>query len=159
MVRLPVHQYHKRAVVVLLLGCLCVWHAVLAQDDIRISDAWINEAPPGMKMMGGYLNISNKTSRAVVLTGATSPCFEKIEFHVTEIKDGISTMRQRKSISIPAGTDFSFAPGHYHLMLINQTRILAAGDTVPLMLHLAEGEPLQVMAEVRRGDSSSHEHH
>jgi hypothetical protein len=68
-------------------------------------------------------------------------------------------MHKQESISIPAGTDFRFSPGRYHLMLINQTRTLAAGDTVPLTLHFAEGEPLQVMAEVRRGDSPSHKHH
>ena len=153
------YQGHKSPNAALLLGCLCVWHTVLAQDELLISNAWINEAPPGMNMMGGYLGINNKTSHAMVLTGATSPCFEKIEFHVTEIKDGISSMRRQESISIPAGSDFSFAPGHYHLMLINPTRKLAAGDTVPLTLLFAEGEPLQVKAEIRRGDSPSHQHH
>ena len=142
-----------------LLGCLCVWHAVLAQDDLLISNAWINEAPPGVNMMGGYLSISNNTSHALVLISATSPCFEKIEFHVTEIKDGLSAMRRQEAISIPAGTDFSFTPGHYHLMLINKTRMLAAGDTVPLTLHFAEGKPLQVMAKVRHGALPSYQHH
>lgn len=155
----PGHHGRQWPAAVLLLGCLCVWHAALAQDDLRISNAWINEAPPGMNMMGGYLSISNRTSHTAVLTGATSPCFEKIEFHVTEIKDGVSAMRRQESISIPAGSDFSFAPGHYHLMLINKTRMLAAGDTVPLTLHFAEGDPLQVVAEIRRGASPSHQHH
>ena len=159
MTQLPRHQGHKRPATALLLGCLYVWHAVLAQDDLRISNAWINEAPPGVDMMGGYLSIGNNTAHTMVLTGATSPCFEKIEFHVTEIKNGVSTMRRQESISIPAGSDFSFAPGHYHLMLMNKTRMLAAGDTVPLTLHFAEGEPLQVMAEVRRGAPPSHQHH
>jgi copper(I)-binding protein len=148
-----------RPALMLFLGCLGVWHAALAQDAIRISNAWINEAPPGMKMMGGYLSISNNTLHDIVLTGATSPCFKKIEFHVTEIKNGISSMHKQETITIPSGSEFSFSPGHYHLMLINQTRKLAADDTVPLTLHFAGGNPLQVMAEVRRGDTPDHQHH
>lgn len=131
----------------------------LADEDIRISNAWINEAPPGMKMMGGYLTISNKTTHPLVLTGASSPCFERIEFHVTEMKDGLSTMHRQDSIPIPAGSEFNFAPGHDHLMLINNTRTLATGDKVPLTLNFAQGESLQIEAEVRRGDPSAHQHH
>ena len=131
----------------------------LADEDIRISNAWINEAPPGMKMMGGYLTISNKTAHALVLTSITSPCFERIEFHATEIKEGVSKMRRQDSITIPAGAVFSFAPGHDHLMLINNTRTLATGDKVPLTLNFAQGESLQIEAEVRRGDPSAHQHH
>ena len=159
MSRPPVHQYYKQSAVVLLLGCLCVRHAALAQDDIRLSNAWINEAPPGVNMMGGYLSISNKTLHDVVLTSVTSPCFEKIEFHATEIKDGVSSMRKQEFISIPAGSEFSFSPGHYHMMLIHQTRKIAADDTVPLTLHFEGGELLQVTAEVRRGETPSHQHH
>ena len=159
MKQLPGHHRHKWSAAALLLGSLCVWHTVLAINDIRVSNAWINEAPPGVSIMGGYLSITNNTSHALVLTGVTSPCFEKIEFHVTEIKDGVSAMRRLESIPIPAGSDFSFTPGHYHLMLMNQTRLLAAGDSVPLTLHFAEGGPLQVMAEVRRGTTPSHQHH
>jgi len=157
--RFPMHGKGKLCIVALCLGCLCVWHTVLANNDIRIGNAWINEAPPGVNMMGGYFIISNHTSHTLVLTGATSPCFENIEFHATEIKDGVSAMRRQESISIPAGSEFSFAPGHYHLMLINKTRMLAAGDSVPLTLNFAQGEPLQVMAEVRRGASPPHQHH
>ena len=143
----------------LFLGAVLCAQMIRAEEEIRISNAWINEAPPGMKMMGGYLNISNKTTHTLVLNGATSPCFEKIEFHVTEVKDGVSTMRRQDSISIPAGSEFSFAPGHYHLMLINNTRTLGAGDKVPLTLHFAEGKSLQTEAEVRSGDSMPQHHH
>ena len=143
----------------LLLGAVLCTPMVRAEEDIRISNAWINEAPPGMKMMGGYLDISNNTTNAMVLTGATSPCFEKIEFHVTEVKDGVSTMRRQDSISIPAGSEFSFSPGHYHLMLINNTRTLAVGDKVPLTLNFDQGEPLQIEAEIRRGAPMAHQHH
>jgi len=143
----------------LLLCCLCVWHAVPAQDDIRISNAWINEAPPGMMMMAGYLEISNKTTQPLVLTGATSPCFEKIEFHVTELQNGVSAMRRQESITVPAGSDFSFSPGHYHLMLIKNTRKLAAGDKVPLTFNFAQGTSVKTEAVVRRGEPATHDQH
>ena len=143
----------------LFLGAVLCAQMIRAEEEIRISNAWINEAPPGMKMMGGYLTISNKTTHSLVLTGASSPCFERIEFHVTEMKDGLSTMHRQDSIPIPAGSEFNFAPGHDHLMLINNTRTLATGDKVPLTLNFAQGESLQIEAEVRRGDSSAHQHH
>ncbi|MGH8120112.1 MAG: copper chaperone PCu(A)C [Gammaproteobacteria bacterium] len=144
---------------VLVLGWFLWTQEIHAENDVRISNAWINEAPPGMKMMGGYLDISNGSGTDVVLTGVTSPCFEKIEFHISEIKNGVSTMRRQESITIPAGTEFSFSPGRYHLMLMNNTQPLSAGDKVPLSFSFAAGEPAQIEAEIRRGDPASHRHH
>lgn len=143
----------------LLFASLLCMQMVRAEGDIRISNAWINEAPPGMKMMGGYLDVSNNTGNALVLIGASSPCFEQIEFHITEIKNGVSTMRKQESVTIPAGAIFSFSPGHYHLMLINNTRDLGAGDKVPLTFKFAEGGPVQVDAEIRRRAPTAHQHH
>lgn len=131
----------------------------LAADDILVSKAWINEAPPGMRMMAGYLEIANPAAQDLNLTGATSPHFESIEFHLTETRDGIASMRRQHAIVIPAGGVFSFTPGHYHLMLINNTRALASGDKVPLTLIFDRGGPVTIEATVRRGDAGTHDHH
>ena len=62
-------------------------------------------------------------------------------------------------MTIPAGTEFSFSPGHYHLMMINQTRTLAANVPVPVTLHFAGGDSLEVMAEIRGNPVPDHQHH
>lgn len=157
--RMPETAQVIRCARVLLAAWFSACGTVLAAEDIQISNAWVNEAPPGMRMTAGYLEIANPAAQDLTLTGVTSPDFGNIEFHVTEIRDGVSSMRRRQTISIPAGGVFRFTPGQYHLMLINNTRPLASGDKVPLILTFDRGGPVTIEATVRRADPGAHDHH
>ena len=106
----------------------------LAAENIEISNARINEAPPNARVHAGYLDIINDTEKAIELVGANSPVFEKIEFHITRIDQGITSMHRQEKILIPSGTTFSFSPGQYHLMLFNNKQPVRQGDIIPLEL-------------------------
>ncbi len=65
---------------------------VSADENITVQNAWIREAPPGIKIMAGYLEIENLSDKTLALMSAESTEFERIEFHLSQIEDGIAKM-------------------------------------------------------------------
>lgn len=129
------------------------------EGAIEISDAWVNEAPPTVKVLAGYLTICNDSDNPVNLTAVKSPDFEKTEFHLTIIRDGVASMQKQNEIIIPAHSDFSFSPGKYHLMLFNPAHVVKNGDSISLNLSFSNGKSVTVEAEIKRGDREEHHHH
>lgn len=133
-----------------------------ADENITIQNAWIREAPPTIKIMAAYLQIENLSDKALTLISAESPEFERIEFHLSEIEDGVARMQQQNEIIIAANTIFSFEPGGYHLMLFNNIAPMREGELASIKLTFANGETLMFDAMVKRSDSTemhNHNHH
>ena len=131
----------------------------LAAENIKIVNACINEAPPNVKVYAGYLDIINDSEKPIELVGASSPVFEKVEFHLTRINQGITSMQQQANILIPAKSIFSFSPGQYHLMLFNNKQPVQQGDIIPLKLVFSDGESVQADMHVKHVVPGEHNHH
>ncbi len=121
-----------------------------AGDAVAVGDAWIRETPPGMSMMAGYMELRNNTSRPQVLVAASSAGFESAMIHRTIVKDGMAGMVHAPRIELAANASLIFAPGGYHLMLMNPKRALRAGDPVVINLEFRGGLVLPVVFEVRK---------
>ena len=142
-----------------LFFILIAVQSVFAQNSIEITDVWINEAPPTVKILAGYFTIVNLSDVPVDLIAAQSPAFERVEFHLTKTRDGVAHMQKEEIITIPAQTEFSFSPGEYHLMLFNPTNTPKSGDLIPLQLTFSNGIRIDVDVEVKRGNQTGHHHH
>lgn len=143
----------------LLFVVLFSTQTALAENSIEVTGAWINEAPPTVKVLAGYFTISNLTGEAVDLVKAGSPAFEKIEFHLTETTDGVARMQKLDAVTIPAQSDFSFVLGAHHLMLFNPATAPKAGEKIPLQLTFSNGVSIDIEAEVKRGELPPPHHH
>jgi periplasmic copper chaperone A len=117
---------------------------------VSVRNAWIREAPPGVSMMAGYMELRNSSSRPQVLVAASSPAFESVMIHRTIIKDGIAGMAHASQVELTPNASFIFAPGGYHLMLMTPKRALRAGDPVIIKLEFRGGLVLPVAFEVRK---------
>ncbi|TMH85825.1 MAG: copper chaperone PCu(A)C [Betaproteobacteria bacterium] len=124
--------------------------AASEQAGVSVRDAWVREAPPGMTMMAGYMELRNNSSRPQVLVAARSSGFESVTIHRTIVKDGIARMVHAPQIELAANAGLIFAPGSYHLMLMNPKRTLRAGDAVVVDLEFRGGLVLPVSFEVRK---------
>lgn len=62
---------------------------------------------------------------------------------------GMMTMVEVDKVDIPAGGTVEFKPGGYHIMFMDLTGTLAAGQTIDLTLTFANAGPITVKAEVR----------
>jgi copper(I)-binding protein len=117
---------------------------------LSIENAWIREAPPGHRMMAGYMTLTNNSDGAMQLTAAASSAFSDVSIHRTVVVDGVSKMRSASPLAIAPGETVSFTPGGLHLMLMGPTAALQAGDVVQIELEFDGRDPLPVEFEVRR---------
>lgn len=150
----------------LLTVALLTWLAPAAQaaDDIKVHDAWVRAAPPGATVLAAYLTIDNHSAKPQALSGASSPQFDSVEIHRTEIKDGVASMIAQPSITIATHGTLSLTPNGYHLMLIGPRQALHTGDHVELQLQFDGSAAQTIHATVRADDAPAadtmqHQHH
>jgi periplasmic copper chaperone A len=137
----------------LLVGLiLALTHLPAASDVVGVStrDAWIRESPPGVAAMAGYMELRNNTSRPQVLVAAKSSEFKSVMIHRTIVKDGMAGMVHASRVELAPNANLIFAPGGYHLMLMNPKRTLRARDSVVIALEFGDGLVLPVAFEVRK---------
>jgi copper(I)-binding protein len=124
--------------------------AAAEEAGVSVRDAWVRETPPGVTMMAGYMVLQNNTSRSQVLVAASSSGFETVTIHRTIVKGGVAGMVHASQIELTPNASLIFAPGGYHLMLMNPKRTLRAGDPVVINLEFRGGLVLPVAYEVRK---------
>ncbi len=124
-----------------------------APAPVQARDAWIRWLPAGLPA-GGYVRLHNLSSRAVDLVGASSPDYGQVMLHHSVMQGGTMRMLAVPRIVIPAGADFAFQPGGYHIMLMQPRHGIRPGDQVPVTLRFAGGSSLQVRFLVRKPDAS-----
>ena len=93
---------------------------------------------PGTNMGVAYLTIENTTAEAITITSVSSPQFDAVEMHETNMTEGVSRMRKLDSVTIPAKGSVAFERGGKHLMLM---RPRAGLDNVLLTFH-ADAAPI-----------------
>lgn len=131
------------------LGMLAFVEMAMAHGDtLRVTDAWISEAPPGAMMLAGYLKLENLGHEPHTITAIRSNSGAEVMMHVTEIVDGVAKMRHLDALTIPPGEKAVFEPGGYHLMIMGAPA-LKAGDHLDLQIVTDHGDPIEVQAEVR----------
>jgi len=73
-----------------------------------------------------------------------------VMIHRTIVKDGMARMVHESQIEIAPNASLLFAPGGYHLMLLNPKRTLRAGNRVDVNLEFRGGLVLPVAFEIRK---------
>ena len=140
----------RQPVFVLSLLALSLVPAAGEEAGVSVRNAWIRESPPGNSMMAAYMELRNNTSRPRVLVAASSSGFQRVMIHRTIVKDGMAGMAHASQIELAPSASLVFAPGGYHLMLMNPKRTLRAGDPVVINLEFRGGLVLAVDFEVRK---------
>jgi copper(I)-binding protein len=123
--------------------------AIADELGLVVSNAWVREGPPGVRMMAGYLEIENATQSLRTLRGASSLDFNAVEIHTTMIENGIARMRHVPELAIAPGQSVQLQPGAKHLMLMGPVKALKAGDRVEIELDFGENGALSVQFPVR----------
>ncbi|HVU33863.1 MAG TPA: copper chaperone PCu(A)C [Opitutaceae bacterium] len=120
-----------------------------AGADVRVEDGWIRSLP-GDLPAGGYGTIVNDTAAEVVLVDVSSPDYGRVQIHQSyTTPEGNARMRQIKRLRIPAHGRVAFAPGGYHLMMMDARKPMQPGDRVQVELRFAGGSVVQATLLVR----------
>ena len=96
--------------------------------DLVISQAWSRATPSGAKIAGGYLTIENKGTARTGWSAAAADIAGRVEMHEMAMDNGVMKMRPLdKGLAIEPGKTVKFAPGGYHLMLMDLKQPAEAG--------------------------------
>ncbi len=116
-----------------------VWGA-----DLKVTDARLRLLP-GDLPAAGYFSLSNTSGGDVVLIGAESPAFERVTVHQSTQDKGMTSMKPVPQLELAPGDAVEFAPGGYHLMLMERRGPIALGDEVTVTLLFEDGQSLPVV--------------
>jgi copper(I)-binding protein len=133
--------------------------------EVQAQDGYVRAVPPGHSISAAYLTLHNNSASPVQLDSARTDSAGTTELHQTRQQDGVMRMRAAQQMEIPAGAEYRLQPGGDHLMLIDLTQPLNAGDEVSLQLNFSDGQQLQLTLPVRSPldeatatDDKPHEH-
>ena len=131
----------KLAVVVAVGGLLAsaCTSASLAVIDARVP------LPAGPNA-AVYFQLENNSDHEVQLVGAESD-IAMAEIHQTTMIDGLMQMAPVDQITIAPGQTVEFAPGGFHIMLMN-VPVLELGQKVKITLLFRDGRQVVITAEV-----------
>jgi periplasmic copper chaperone A len=125
--------------------------------SIQVKDAWIRWLPANVPS-AGYMTLINTGTVAGVLVSAASPDFGEVSFHESLTKNGMSEMVAVSTLTVKPQSSLRFAPGGYHMMLMQPKRALQPGDRVLIKLRFADGQSLEVPFEVRGAGAGERSH-
>lgn len=120
-----------------------------AGDSVTIEDGWVKSADEGMSAAFGTL--VNDGAQAVTVVSAESDAASMLELHETvENEAGEMVMREIEGgFVIPAGGSIALEPGADHLMFMDLTAPLKAGDTVSVTLTFSDDSTYEFEAPVK----------
>lgn len=143
----------RHALLAALLAALPLVSAA-AQDyrlgSLRIEQPWSRATAPGAPVGVGYFVLVNEGAVDARLVGGASPVAGRVMLHRSVEADGTARMEhQHHGVVVPAGGRVAFAPGGYHLMLMQLQRPLEKGDRVPVTLEFERAGTVEVELEVK----------
>lgn len=141
-----------------------------AADDLQIQNPWVQAAPPNVKVMAAYLEISNNGKEPQILTSVSSTAFDHAGIHRSVMHGDMVHMEHLKELLIPPHAAVVLKPGGLHFMLTGPREKLHVGDQVPIILTFKSSKQIALAAVVRSGqigemgdhqrmDHSGHERH
>lgn len=115
---------------------------------VSASDAWVKTAPSGMT--AAFVTLTNRSATDEVVVAATSPVSRMVQLHETVAQGGRMVMQENKDgIPVPANGTAILEPGGDHLMLMDVTAPIKAGEVVPFTLTFASGATLTFSATAK----------
>ena len=121
--------------------------ASIANAQVKIDEAWVRATVPQQKATGAFMKLT--AAKDTRLVAVTTPLTPKAEVHEMAMQDNVMRMRQIPAIELPAGTTVELKPGGFHVMFLDLTAQVKAGDQVPLTLIFEDRSGARQTVEVK----------
>jgi len=119
-------------------GMMTASSALAADTNLALSNAYI-QVIIASRPAAGYFTLKNGGDKDRVLVGASSPECGSTMLHKSESANGVETMREVESVTVPAHGSIEFAPGGFHLMCMSPSDTLKPGTTTQVTLSFKDG--------------------
>ena len=149
------------------LTAVAISSAAFAADytagTLKIANPWTRVTPPGAKVAGGFLKVTNTGTAPDKLVSATSPVAGRMEVHEMALDGGIMKMRElANGLEIKPGATVELKPGSFHMMFMDLKAPIKDGDVVKGELVFEKAGKVAVEYKVEplgsKGASSAGEH-
>ena len=119
----------------LMLSFAGIAHA--QAPSITIENGWARATSPAAHAGGAFLIIVDHGAPDR-LVSASTPVAGMAQVHETVKAGDVMQMREVAGIDVTADKPVTFAPGGYHVMLMELKQPLVQGQSFPLTLHFAK---------------------
>ncbi|MFJ4038472.1 copper chaperone PCu(A)C [Microbacterium sp. NPDC090007] len=118
-------------------------------DAFSSSDVWVKAADEGMS--AGFGTLANTGDTDLTVVSATDDATSSMQLHETmQNESGQMVMREIEGgFVIPAGGSLELAPGGNHLMFMDVTTPLRAGDETTITLTFADDSTARIVAPIK----------
>ncbi|MDO5511792.1 copper chaperone PCu(A)C [Corynebacterium sp.] len=109
---------------------------------VTFSEAFVKAKPADQDMTGIFGVFTNNGDEDVEVVGFTTNLdVPRHEMH--EVVDGVMQMKPGGFV-LPAGEDYELKPGGDHMMLMDYTEAIEAGDTIDITLEFGDGSTQEI---------------
>lgn len=119
-------------------------------NSIVVEHAWARATPAGAKTGAVYMTLINNGAIPDRLLGATTPVADQVQFHKVSEENGVSSMRELRTMDIASGATVTFKPSDMHVMLVGLKQPLKEGQTISLTLDFEKAGKVSMTASVAR---------
>ena len=128
------------------------------QAHMRIDHPWSRLAAPNSKVIAGYFQLKNNSTKDDYLISASTPIADKAEIHMHAMQDGMMIMKKINKVKIGSMKTKNFEPGGLHLMIFNPKYLPKKGERFPLELNFKYAGKITVDVAVEM-QGHVHDHH
>lgn len=94
-------------------------HAAMTSTAIKVEKAWTRVAPPGSKVAGGFVTLTNTGKSEDRLIGGSFDLAGRVEVHQMSMTNGVMRMKPvAGGLKLAPGATVELKPGSYHLMFL-----------------------------------------
>jgi periplasmic copper chaperone A len=112
---------------------------------LAATDAWVKTVDTGMT--AAFMTIANSGDTADTLASVSTPASGMVQLHEMVMSNGQMVMKEKKGgITVPARGAVVLEPGGNHIMFMDVTAPIKAGDDVVLTLTFTSGATMEVTA-------------
>ena len=118
--------------------------------EVSFEHAWVRTPLPSKTTTSAYVQVENHTKDPITLTSADSATIGAIEFHKSELEDGMHRMIKLDTLEISPGETLRLTPGDLHLMLFRVQDV--EDDKHHITFHSDSGNTYQSTFDVREDE-------
>ena len=121
--------------------------------NLKILHPYIIEIPPGAVVAGGYMKIVNTSNQFDRLNAVVVKFAKSAKIHEMKMENDVMKMREAKDgLIIPAHGSVELKQRGYHIMFMNITKSMTAGETYEGILFFEKSGNIKVLFSVEEAD-------
>lgn len=129
-----------------------------ASAATQVDNAWVRATVAGQHASGAFMDLTASSDSKLV--EVQSPVAKNVQIHQSSMHNDVMSMQQVDAVALPAGQKVGLDTHGYHVMLMELTGQIKAGDKVPLTLTVenakGEKETIKVEAQARALNAPDH---